>query len=899
MRIGGQRAWSVRWLWQDMEEAPRNDDQEVTGRETVRLRSLGQRLLDVRPPGQELRTAMAVQRRRWGGRALAVALGLTVIVIFGAYFLRYRRKEQAILSQALPAGIKQRASGYTFTRSESGHVVFTVHAARTVAAGKSGAMELEDVSVEIFGHGGDQHDLLRAQEAQYDPLSSNFSCAGKVDIEMNAPLEGQADRIGRNGPLFLETSEVSYSEKEGVLRGNEGVQFRVGSYSGSAKGVVYDTQGQWIELERDVRLEMAAAGDSQPDWKTAAGVSIPRNPGALPPGASLLTAERLRYEKSSLKVRLWGPLSVFQASGRVTADSGTLLFTAQNHPSEVKLEGEVRGSFVAATGAGNSANARAERVTAKFGEAGQLSRLKGEGNVDVERIQEQGQGTRHPSSPASRSGRTVSTLAAQQVEIDFHGNRRQVAPSAGEATGSVRLTLDSGQTGKSSPKAGTADSSVVPAERLRTPGAVDSLATAVLRFTFRPGGRSLEQADALGSGKVAILPADPRQMGERTIEAQEFRMRFDDTSRLQALEGSGKVKVVSLPPEGTPPGIGRRETTSDHLLAILEPRSQVIRSTQQWGNFRFNDGERQANAEKADYQASDDLLTLTGSPQVWDVDSRTRADRMQLRLDSGIAEGMGHVSTTHLGGSLGSLAENGTMLGTGFGGGPGSNQAADATNVLADRVVADQRAKLAHYEGNVRAWRGSDVIESSALDHDGKRKVLSSGSGVLTVLLIASPPTRSASSVPVRASPKLGPKPDQGGFQPLTIRADHLDYFEASRKAAYRGHIQAITGDVTMRSERLDVYFTADNRAGGSRVDRVIADERVLVIEPGRRVTGDHAEYEVVIGKVIVTGGPPTAYDEERGFTTGRSLTFFIRDDRLVVDGGEKSRAISKHRIAP
>ncbi len=866
-----------------MAEVPKSDDLEVTERKAPRLKALGQHLLAARPFGQERRTAMAVRRRRWGGRLLAVALGLTLIAILGAYLLRYRRREQAILSQALPTGIKQRVSGYTFTRSEGHHAVFTVHAARTVAAGKSGTMELEDVTIEIFGRAGDQHDLLRAQQAQYDPLSENFSCAGKVDIELNAPLQGQPNRMGKNGPVYLETSNVSYAQKDGVLRGNGTAQFRVGPYSGSARGMTYDTREQWIELERDVRLEMTPGSSSQPDARTASDVSIPRNPGALPSGASLVTAERLRYEKSASRVTLWGPLSVFQAGGHVTAESGTVLLTAQNRPSEVRLTGAVKGSFAEATGAGNSANARAERVTAKFAEAGQLSRVEAEGDVQAERVQ----GASPEVSPVNR---TLSTLAAQHAILDFQGNGKQVAPASGQAAGGVRLTMKSGRTGKSPAQSETAEFPSVLAQRLRTPGAADSLSTDVLRFRFRTGGRSLEQADAVGSGKVVISPADPQQTGERTVEAHEFRMRFDDDSRLQTLEGVDKVKVVSLPPEGTPPGIGRRETTSDHLWAVFEPQSQAIRNTQQWGNFNFNDGERQARAEKADFQAVHNLLTLTGNPQVWDVDSRTRADRMQLHLDSGIAEGVGHVRTTHLGGSLGSLTENGSMLGTQ----PGANQVVDATNVLADRVVADQRAKLAHYEGSVRAWRGQDVIESSALDHDGKRRVLSSGSGVLTILLIPSPPKGAASSF-TASSP---PKPGASRFQPLTIRADHLDYFEAARKAAYRGHVQAVTGDVSMRSERLDVHFTADNRTGGSGVDRVIADQRVLVTEPGRRVTGDHAQYEVAQGRVIVTGGPPTAYDEERGFTTGRSLTFFIRDDRLVVDGGDKSRAISKHRIA-
>ena len=38
------------------------------------------------------------------------------------------------------------------------------------------------------------------------------------------------------------------------------------------------------------------------------------------------------------------------------------------------------------------------------------------------------------------------------------------------------------------------------------------------------------------------------------------------------------------------------------------------------------------------------------------------------------------------------------------------------TNVLADRMVARRQSQTVHYEGHVRAWQGTDVLESSALD---------------------------------------------------------------------------------------------------------------------------------------------------------------------------------------
>jgi hypothetical protein len=48
-----------------------------------------------------------------------------------------------------------------------------------------------------------------------------------------------------------------------------------------------------------------------------------------------------------------------------------------------------------------------------------------------------------------------------------------------------------------------------------------------------------------------------------------------------------------------------------------------------------------------------------------------------------------------------------------------------------------------------------------------------------------------------------------------------------------------------------------------------------------------------------MTGGPPTLDDAEKGSTTGQRLTFFVHDDRLIVDGGEQSPTLSQHRVAP
>jgi lipopolysaccharide export system protein LptA len=102
-----------------------------------------------------------------------------------------------------------------------------------------------------------------------------------------------------------------------------------------------------------------------------------------------------------------------------------------------------------------------------------------------------------------------------------------------------------------------------------------------------------------------------------------------------------------------------------------------------------------------------------------------------------------------------------------------------------------------------------------------------------------------------------------------------------------------------MEGDKMDVYFSRLGAHQDSEVEHATADGHVVVIQPGRRATGEHGEYFAGPGKIILTGGPPTIHDVEKGFTTGQRLTLFVHDDRLLVDGGDGSPSLSQHRVAP
>ena len=57
------------------------------------------------------------------------------------------------------------------------------------------------------------------------------------------------------------------------------------------------------------------------------------------------------------------------------------------------------------------------------------------------------------------------------------------------------------------------------------------------------------------------------------------------------------------------------------------------------------------------------------------------------------------------------------------------------------------------------------------------------------------------------------------------------------------------------------------------------------------------AEYFASEEKVILRGGQPYVYDPQRGYTRGAELTYYIRDDRIFVDGDGATRTVTEHRV--
>src|SRR5579863_4690184 len=335
----------------------------------------------------ELRTAVPASpasrahtyvRRRARGTifraAVLFAFGLGTVAVIIIYRARPHLQTSPQNIRPLPENAQQSAAGYSFTRSEHDHPVFTIRARQSLdLKGGSGTI-LEGVEVEMFGRNGDQHNLLRTERCEYKPNSGDFFCAGRVEMELDAPPgaafsqapDARAKARGRQ-PVYLETSALAYNQKISVASTAAPVTWRYGDASGSAVGLDYSTREGWLELDHNVAASIpVAAGDDAS--QEAAQVPL------------VLAATHLRYTKGSID--LTGPVQVHEGPREVAAGHAIAYLDSQNRITGALLEQGVRASDPSPA---SSLTAQANTMRAQFEPAtGDLKEIQAEGSAAIE-----------------------------------------------------------------------------------------------------------------------------------------------------------------------------------------------------------------------------------------------------------------------------------------------------------------------------------------------------------------------------------------------------------------------------------------------------------------------------------------------------------------------------------
>lgn len=434
------------------------------------------------------------------------------------------------------------------------------------------------------------------------------------------------------------------------------------------------------------------------------------------------------------------------------------------------------------------------------------------------------------ASLISTAATARTTVTADRLDLNFASVDKQSVLTKASASGKTEVT----------------------AEPIARPGVLTPetrvLRSDVVHMLMRPGGEEIDRVETAGPGTLDFLPNRPEQP-KRNLKGDMIWIYYGPENRIEHFRSTNATTRTEMKPP--------RITESKEILAYFDAQSTLTRLEQNT-DFRYEEGDRRANASKATFEQAKDLLTLDGAANTSDPTGRVNADRITLDQKSGDYLAEGNVSTTRQpsrkGGSSAMLSSQEIMQAT------------------AKRMTSTEKNQKIHYEGDARAWQGANRVTADRLDIDQEKHVMEAHGKVETQFV-----DKSAKS----------------GVPAFTIvRAQDLEYSTETRIAHYTGGTHLERPGLTVDSKELRAFLK--DSSSDSSLDKAFADGTVRTIlvttEPGkpkrtRTGTSEHAEYYADEQKVILNGGLVKADDSVSGKSEGAQLTWLAKSDSLRMDG--------------
>jgi lipopolysaccharide export system protein LptA len=804
--------------------------------------------------------------RRW----FALGAILMVATVAGMYFYARWSLRKAVhdLPAKMGLDIQQTAEGFSISKSIEGRTQFTVSASKAVQFKDGGRADLHNVKIVIYGKDAGRFDQVTADDFEYDPVSGNVTAKGTVLIDLEANPEGmrhsdQTPPAQRRSPIHLETDGLVFNRHTGDASSAGKVVFQTPQASGSAVGIEYVAKTGTMNL------------------LSAVAMTVNR------PQPVHLNADRGVITKQPHQVVL---TTVHMTRGQQEArsDHATFFLREDDTVDHILAEGDVETVLHGRSSSNSETHERSDRAELFLtGARNLLTTAILTGNVQLASL-----GTQ-PADAAA--GRATLHFAGRQMLKTVH------------AEDGVRLTQKNRESG------------LVAVPSASKGGAQDVEMTAPVMDFMVKDGRLLERAETSGPPRIVVTQPGANQ--KTVVTAAKFTAKFTENNRLATLHGEPDAKIVSSLIQASKiqaskidaskidaskagssktgsPAQTDRVSTSRMLDVVFFPEGGV-RSITQTGGFVYVDGTQKAWAQRGEYTTADQLAVLTGSPRVVDGGMTTTAQTIRMNRATGDAIAEDNVKSTY---SDLKAQPDGGMLAS-----------SDPIHVTSRSMTANRSTAIAVYTGDARLWQDANVVEAPTLQFDRDHRTIfaqglgqgevSVGTGLRPVRAGQSPAPTQAPLQPV--STVLVQVDKNGTVTPLRITSARLNYADVERRIFLDGGVTTKASDATMTGQRMTVFLLprSQSKAGANpampgQVDRIIAEDQVVITQPTRHATGERLVYTSADDKFVLTGGPPSIFDAERGKTTGDSLTFYKHDDRVLVEGRETSPAVTRTQVA-
>jgi lipopolysaccharide export system protein LptA len=770
------------------------------------------------------------------GPLIVIAILFILAGVGTSYYARLKQqlKDAPAAPKKLPPGTDGAASDWVYEDTRDGKNRVSIKAKDFKQV--EGKMQLTGVELHLFNKDAKKYDLVKSGSAEFDQKGNELYSPGDVEITMNVPAEKPDNEPPSGRLMSIKTSGVHFDSKTGRSTTDKPTTFGFDRGDGKCVGAEYDPNTRELHMKSAVEVV----------WRGSDPKTKPMK----------VVTDDLVYKERESKVFL-SPRSGLTRD-TLTLNAGPAVVTLDNKGVIHVVE------TVNAQGSDHQPKKNldyaADHLLILFDD-NQVQKIIGTQNARL----------------ISTADNGVTTMTADRVDMDFDTSTKDSVLTTAVSTGHSVV--------ESKPLVKSGD-----------PPETRILKSNVINTKMRPGGQEIEAVETGGPGSLEFVPSRPNQP-HRWMNGDKIWIAYGPQNQIQTFRSVNVATRTEKPKkpdakQTPPPAL----TWSKELVAHFQPNSSQIDKLEQTTDFRYEEGDRRARANRALLDQQKNAIDLTGLARVWDTTGSTDADHIFMDQKNGDFSADGNVRSTRMPDKK--KDDTSGML----------NQDEPLHGIAKKMVSTDNNTKI-RYEGNVVLWQGANRLTADVVDIDRDDDVLKAHGHVVSQLMEkekgsqgTGKPGSQESGVGSRE--KTGKSGSQGvkesgsqgvkaqaktnGAPVFTIvRAPDLIYTDDDKLAYYKGGVLLDRGPTRVASRELKAYLRDDDN--DSSLDHAFADGDVTIVNTAidrtRTGTSQHAEYYVDDAKVVLEQGQPKLVDTKSGTSQGKQLIWYSDEDKLEVNG--------------
>jgi len=356
-----------------------------------------------------------------------------------------------------------------------------------------------------------------------------------------------------------------------------------------------------------------------------------------------------------------------------------------------------------------------------------------------------------------------------------------------------------------------------------------------------------------------ILVEESGEGTERRFQADKVLLQtFVDFFKVHAVEATGHCRFQFFSPSGD-----TREGESDFLKFVLS-RTGELREFHAIGQARLLDEDRKTANQRVIEGESLVIVEAVRGLQI------KGSEEMKGRLKSGIFEiSAGDIlldtdnnNLNAAGGVKVILNPNQEERSMGF------FSQEKSVFVSADEMRYNDRSKRYTFSGGAKSWQEKEILMAEELTIDKETGKIYGEGPVIAVF----PYTSKSSSEEVRV---------EVGGQKMAIDPDN-------KTIVFQERCSLRARDVDLRSESIWI----DMEEEGEGMQKMLAEGNVVISQQQFEAKGKRAQFDVE-KETIVLMGNAVFVDKNKGRIECDKLTFYLADDRIVVENQGQERSFS------